>query len=166
MRNNQDVVFGGHKTINTPAKRNSQHTIFGENEIPPLRDEELDVNEDQGDYSGDPNGQSKSYLSKSFPGSPRHLRGLAQNALTVVSQLGRPTLFITVTCNTHWPEIQSRLFKGQTAFDRPDVVVQVFKARLSALIHNLKHGKYFGRRICSFMMYVIEWQNRGLPHRY
>jgi hypothetical protein len=41
------------------------------------------------------------------------------NALTIVTEIGKPTLFITGTVNVNWPEIQSRLLKGQTAFDRP-----------------------------------------------
>jgi hypothetical protein len=108
--------------------------------------------------------ENDSYLAQSHHGSPRHLRSCAQNALTVVSQLNKPTLFITVTCNTHWPEITQALFPGQTAYDRPDIVVQVFKARLSALMHNIRHGKYFGGQKSTYSMYVIEWQHRGLPH--
>ena len=40
----------------------------------------------------------------------------------------------------------------------------IFKARLTALVHNIKHGKYFGRRKTTYFLYVIEYQFRGLPH--
>ena len=50
------------------------------------------------------------------------------------------------------------------AFDRPDIICQVFKARLQALIHNLKQGKRFNGGKVQYIMYVIEYQHRGLPH--
>ena len=72
----------------------------------------------------DDNEQS-TFLPSSFHGSPRHLKLLSNNALSIVSELGEPDLFITLTCNPKWPEITSRLLPGQTAFDRPDIVCQV-----------------------------------------
>ena len=108
---------------------------------------------------------SPSFLADSFTGAPRHLKALSLNALAVVTELGQPTVFITLTVNPKWKEIEEQLLEGQTAFDRPDVVVQVFKQRrLSALIHNLKNGKYFGGRKTIYKIYVIEYQHRGLPH--
>ena len=86
------------------------------------------------------------------------------------------------------PEVQCRLFPGQTAFDREDVIdqvclfsslfvlflynsyfhqyafLQVFKQRLNALLHNLRNGKYFGDGQIAYMMRVIEYQHRRLPH--
>lgn len=73
------------------------------------------------------------YLSSSHHGSRRHLRQLAINALVLVSEMGPPTNFNTLTCNTAWSEIKDKLFPGQTAYDRPDVVCMVFKQRLMAL---------------------------------
>jgi hypothetical protein len=88
----------------------------------------------------------KVFLPSSLHGSPRHRKKLALNALSIVTELGKPTLFITGTVNVNWPEIKSRLLKGQTAFDRPDIVTQVFRCRLTKLIDNLKAGKYYGGR--------------------
>ena len=31
-------------------------------------------------------------------------------------------------------------------------------------IHNLKAGKYFGGRVPVYILFVFEWQERGLPH--
>jgi hypothetical protein len=104
------------------------------------------------------------YLSPSLHGSPRHLTDLARNALTIVEELGSPDFFITGTTNPLWPEIQDRLFTSQNAFDRPDIVVEVFHARLEALIHNIRRGKYFGGRETRYDLRVIEYQHRGLPH--
>eukprot|EP01035_Chromulina_nebulosa_P001198 gene1198-1609_t len=88
----------------------------------------------------------KTFLSSSFNGSPRHLNELAHNALTIVTEQGSPDVFITGTANPLWPEIQERLFPGQSAYDRPDIVTEVFHARKQAFVHNLRNGKYFGGR--------------------
>jgi len=106
----------------------------------------------------------KIVLGPSFNGSPRHLNEMALNALEIVAEYGNPDFFITGTCNPMWPEIQDRLFPGQTAFDRPDVVVEVFHARLAAFMHNLRSGKYFGGKQTAYDIRVIEYQHRGLPH--
>ncbi len=107
---------------------------------------------------------SKSFLADSITGSPRHLKACALNALAVVSHHGAPTFFITLTCNPNWPELKERLPEGQTAFDRPDLTVLVFRARLKAMLHNLRHGKYFGGGKKVYILNVIEYQHRGLPH--
>jgi hypothetical protein len=41
---------------------------------------------------------------------------------------------------------------------------QVFHAKLQALLHNLKSGKYFGPHKQVWIVHVIEYQQRGLPH--
>ena len=93
-------------------------------------------------------------LTGSFTGSPRHLKSLAKNALTVVSELGDPTVFITATFNKNWPEVNEKLLNGQSIFMRPDDATQIFKARLDALIHNLRHGKYFSGAKLVYIMRV------------
>jgi hypothetical protein len=44
------------------------------------------------------------------------------------------------------------------------LVAEVFHARLQAWLHNLRSGKYFGRDTTVFIIRVIEYQERGLPH--
>jgi hypothetical protein len=100
---------------------------------------------------------SPSFLADSFTGGPRHLKALAKNALVVVSQMGPPSAFITLTCNANDPAIMCRLLPGQSAFDRPEIVVQVWRAQLGAFLHNLRHGKYLGGKV-KYLMYVIEYQ--------
>jgi hypothetical protein len=117
---------------------------------------------------------TKSYLSQSFHGSRRHLRGLARNALAIVSEKDSPSLFITLTYNPHWAELLQMLPEGQCAYDRPDITNRVFKNRLQCFMHNLRAGKYFDdfysngevkiRRKVLYEIQVIEYQNRGLPH--
>ena len=78
------------------------------------------------------------YLPASVPGSPRHLRKLRTDALELARRRGPPSYFITLTCNPYWPEILAALKPGQTAADRPDIVVRVFRGRLERLVHYLK----------------------------
>ena len=117
-----------------------------------IDDFDNDNDSDDGDDDGDEDfnddafvdGEQKAkeiFLPSSFHGSPRHRKKLALNALSIVTEKGKPTMFITGTCNVNWPEIQSQLTKGQTAFDRPDVVMQVFRMRLAKFMHNLRNGK-------------------------
>ena len=103
----------------------------------------------------------KTYLNSHFHGSRRHLRKLSTNGLIVVSQKGNPHLFITLTCNSEWPEIKDRLFYGQTAFDRPDVTTQVFRARLSAFKQNLRAGKYFRDDTQLWSTHEIEYEKKA-----
>ena len=45
---------------------------------------------------------TKSFLSSSYFGGARYLKNNAQDALTLVSELGPPTFFVTLTCNPGW----------------------------------------------------------------
>jgi len=124
---------------------------------------EIDELNDAGFSNPDIN-KKESYLPDSTHGSPRHMAALAKNALVLVSEWGCPHIFLTLTCNPKWPEIQSQLLVGQTAYDRPDVVCVVFKSRLDQFKHNIRNGKYFGGRTVVYGLHVVEYQFRGLPH--
>ena len=108
--------------------------------------------------------KKETYVPDSTHGSPRHMAALAKNALVLVSEWGCPHIFLTLTCNPDWPEITSQLLVSQSAFDRPDVVRPVFKARLDQFKHNIRHGKYFEGRDIAYMLHVVEYQFCGLPH--
>ena len=100
-------------------------------------------------------------LPASVPGSPRHLRRLRVDALELARRRGAPTFFLTLTCNPRWSEIQAGLLPGQTAADRPDLVVRVFHLRLEKLMRYIKTTWCPNRR---YTIKVIEYQRRGLPH--
>ncbi len=89
---------------------------------------------------------------------------MVKNALVIVSEYGCPHVSLTFTCNPEWPEIQSRLINGRTAFDCPDVTVPVFESRLDKFKTNIRNGKYFESREVIHIIHVIEYQYRGLPH--
>ena len=96
-------------------------------------------------------------------GSARHRKKLALEALAVVAEKDKPHLFITMTANPLWSEITELLLPGETAFSNMLVTCRVFKAKLAALLANLKNGHYFGGK-SAYIIHVIEFQHRGLPH--
>jgi hypothetical protein len=104
------------------------------------------------------------FLSDSFHGSRRNLKKKSLQALRVVAEYGSPTMFLTLTANPKWEEILRQIGKEQDAFDRPEIVAMVFKEKLLNFMNNLRCGKYFDGNVPVYVMYVIEWQARGLPH--
>ena len=85
-----------------------------------------------------------------------------QDAMALVQAMGKPNLFITVTCNPDWPEIQNNLLPGQSAQDRPDLTARVFNSRLKSITTEIFKKGIFGKVIGR--THVIEFQKRGLPH--
>ena len=79
--------------------------------------------------------------------------------MAIVRALGRPTYFVTFTCNPDWPEIRAALLPGQDAQSRPDLVARVFGQKLRALLEDLTKRGIFGR--CVALLMVIEFQKRG-----
>ena len=79
--------------------------------------------------------------------------------MAIVRVFGRPTFFVTFTCNVNWPEIRTALLPGQDAQSRPDLVARVFHLKLKALLQELTPDGIPGR--CVAMMSVVEFQKRG-----
>ena len=78
------------------------------------------------------------YLPSSFMGSLRKQRKLIADGLAIVRRHGKPTYFLTVTCNPDWPEIRNHPgVNGQNASDRPDVTCRVFRAKLQKVLNTL-----------------------------
>lgn len=82
--------------------------------------------------------------------------------MAIVRKHGKPDLFITMTCNPNWPEIQNNLLPGQSAADRPDLCARVFHQKQMELMDDLIKRNVFGRSTSH--LYTIEFQKRGLPH--
>ncbi|XP_053101906.1 uncharacterized protein LOC128323208 [Hemicordylus capensis] len=101
-------------------------------------------------------------LPSSFAGSPRNMLQNYQDAMAIVRKYGKPDLFITMTCNPKWEEIVENLEHGQTAAARPDLVARVFHLKLRSLIDDICKKHIFGPPTA--IVYVIEFQKRGLPH--
>ena len=113
-------------------------------------------------------------LPSSFVGSERFMTQLFQDAMAIVRAFGKPDIFLTMTANPRWPEIQDQLLwdvppgpganhqrRRQKASDRPDIVARVFEGKKEAVLKEIKNGK-FGRVVAIF--HTIEFQKRGLPH--
>ncbi|RCN49553.1 hypothetical protein ANCCAN_04325 [Ancylostoma caninum] len=101
-------------------------------------------------------------LPASYTGSPRDMIAKYQDAMSIVARYGKPDLFITMTCNPQWKEIQESLFPGQAPSDRPDIVARVFKLKLDALLDDLCKKHILGE--VAAHIWVVEFQKRGLPH--
>ena len=81
--------------------------------------------------------------------------------MTVISNYGKPDLFITVTCNPQWPEILNDL-KEIKLSDKLTITARVFHFKLQCIMEDTLKKHIFGKVIA--MMYEIEFQKSGLPH--
>ena len=103
-------------------------------------------------------------LPSSHTGGPRYMHQRIQNAMMYVRKYGNPSLFITFTCNPHWPGIKAELFLGQAPCNRLDLIARIFKRKLKVLMDLLTKHCIFDKKLAD--MYTIKWQKRGLPHAY
>ena len=103
----------------------------------------------------------RTILPSSFPGGTRYMQQLCQDALAINRYFGGGDLFITMTANAAWPEIQDELLYNQKPHERPDLITRVFHAKLHSLIKDIKNGLLGD---CAGFLYTIEFQKRGLPH--
>ncbi|XP_023748017.1 uncharacterized protein LOC111896240 [Lactuca sativa] len=101
-------------------------------------------------------------LPASFIGGPCDMRRRFLDAMTLVQDDGRPDIFLTMTYNPKWKEIDDELLPGQSAQDRPDLVARVFHAKLEDLKVQLFQRHIIG--VVGSYVYVIEFQKCGLPH--
>ncbi len=81
--------------------------------------------------------------------------------MAVISNYGKPDLFITVTCNPQWPEILKEIDDTKPS-EKLTITARVFRLKLQCIMDDKLKRHIFGKVIA--MMYVIEFQKRGLPH--
>ncbi|GBN21740.1 hypothetical protein AVEN_171323-1 [Araneus ventricosus] len=84
-----------------------------------------------------------------------------QDAMAMVRKFGRSDLFVTSTCNPKWVDILNVPEGPQRPEGGPDIVVRVFKMKLTELLDDIMKRNLFGHVI---YIYAIEFQKRGLPH--
>lgn len=101
-------------------------------------------------------------LPSTHAGSPRQMFELYQDAMSIVGKFGKPDLFLTMTCNPEWPEIEENLEYKQTSWDRMEQTCRVFKAKQDDFLNDVLNKKIFGDVVA--YVWVIEFQKRGLPH--
>eukprot|EP00889_Picochlorum_renovo_P006380 jgi/Picre1/33410/NNA_008734.t1 len=115
-----------------------------------------------GRRKGSEAGTEAAEVPASHIGSRAYFRKKRYDAYALARAFGNTSLFITMTCNPNWPEIQREIRRGQAAQDRPDIVSRVFHAKLRQLKDDLIKGKVFGE--ANALTYRVEYQKRGLPH--
>ncbi|SDA02465.1 BZ3501_MvSof-1269-A2-R1_Chr12-3g03609 [Microbotryum saponariae] len=71
--------------------------------------------------------------TRRFENNSRGITQRYQDAMACVVKYGKPSLFITVTCNPKWPEIKAALGPNDEARSRPDLIARVFEAKLTRL---------------------------------
>jgi hypothetical protein len=110
-------------------------------------------------------------LPASYTGSDRYMSASYQNSMAIVRKHGKPSLFITFTCNPDWPEVHdaSEVYRDYSGMSKPipvhyrsDIVCRVFKMKLDQLKQDIMSGEFFGPVVYCF--FVVEFQKRGLPH--
>nr|XP_027086673.1 uncharacterized protein LOC113708416 [Coffea arabica] len=101
-------------------------------------------------------------LPASFIGDPRDMRRRYLDAMTLVQKYGKSDIFLTMTCNPMWKEIQENLQYHEKPQDRPDLLARVFRAKFEMLKVELLKKQIFGE--VAACVYVIEFQKRGFPH--
>jgi ATP-dependent DNA helicase PIF1 len=82
--------------------------------------------------------------------------------MALVGKYNKPDIFLTMTCNPNLDEITQNLYPSQSAQDRPDLVVCVFRAKLEKVKNLLFKKNILGK--VKARVYVIEFQKRALPH--
>nr|XP_017227516.1 PREDICTED: uncharacterized protein LOC108203255 [Daucus carota subsp. sativus] len=103
-------------------------------------------------------------LPAGFVGSRRYMQQNFQDALAVCRYIGHPDIFLTMTTNPLWDEINEmmKLLPHCLPQNSPDIIARVFKLKLDQIVDEIKNKEFFGK--CIGVMYVVEFQKRGLPH--
>jgi hypothetical protein len=101
-------------------------------------------------------------LPSSYVGGPRHMQQQYQDSLAIARYFQKVDLFITVTANSAWPEIQQAIREHSNSIDRAEAVCRAFKAKLDTILEDIEKNEIFGP--CAARVYSIEFQKRGLPH--
>lgn len=99
---------------------------------------------------------SRVVLPASFTGGWRYMFNNFQDAQALCKRYGYPDLFLTITCNPKWVEIQRHLSKsGNYASFRPDICCRVFHLKLQEMMSDFRKGEFFGKVIASESLYLI-----------
>ena len=73
------------------------------------------------------------------------MRRRYMDAIALVQRFGRLDIFLTITCNSFWPEIKENLLASDEAQNRPDLICRVFHAKLEELKKDLLKKHIFGK---------------------
>ena len=104
----------------------------------------------------------RTILPSSYIGGARHMHGIFQDSMAIARYFKKIDLFITMTANPNWMEVQRELLPGQNPSDCPDLIARVFQLKKEALLHDIIKNGIFSRPVAK--IYTIEFQKHGLPH--
>ena len=107
-------------------------------------------------------GSKRAICPKSMIGSPADFRSRYNDSMKLIQLRGKPDLFITMTTNSHWPEIQRELLPGEKWENRPDLVSRVYRMKLLMLLDLIQNKNAFGQP--AVVVGVTEYQKCSLPH--
>ena len=93
--------------------------------------------------------------------SPRWYAKQFQDAMAIVREYGKPTYFITFTCNPRWPEITNSFLPYKKAEDRPDSFKGVY-SEVGITLTDILKKDILGH--CDAYVATKENQKRHLPH--
>ncbi|XP_074346767.1 uncharacterized protein LOC141685573 [Apium graveolens] len=104
-------------------------------------------------------------LPATFTSSQRYMSRYFKDSLFICRSIGHLSFFLTMTCNTKWPEIQNMLqhMWGVNVADAPDVVARVFKMKLDQLLC-IKHGSDIAELIKNTSLVI--WDEAPMQHRH
>jgi len=79
-------------------------------------------------------------------------------AISLVQKYSKSYLFITITCNPKWPEIQSELQKYEKAENNLDLIARVFHSKLNELSNQIMSRHIFRKVVAKIQ--VVEFQKK------
>lgn len=85
-------------------------------------------------------------LPAGYVGSRRYMQENFQDALAVCHHVGHPDVFLTMTTNGLWDEIQKIMehVPNCEVSNCPDIISRVFRLKLDQLTTDIKKKKHFG----------------------
>ena len=97
-------------------------------------------------------------LPAGFVGSKRYMQQNFQDALAVCREVGHPDIFLTMTTNALWDEIQKMMFflPGCTPENCPDIISRVFHLKLEQLTNDIKKKAHFGVCVGGISFFVFK----------
>lgn len=90
-------------------------------------------------------------LPAGFVGSRRYMQQNFHDGLAVCRHVGHPDIFLTMTTNPLWDEIQRMMefLPGCHYSNCPDIIARVFRLKMEQLTNDIKKKSYFGKCIGS-----------------
>ena len=98
----------------------------------------------------------------SHAGSDRWYYKKFQDVMAIVGKHGKPHLWITNTMNVNSKDVKDQLRAGETVYDRPELLVRLFRIKNDAMLDDIIKDQIFGKVVA--YVTVIEFQKRGAPH--